>query len=440
MRRANLPAVLLLGLFLCSTLAFADLPIRQWQTSSGARVLFVESRTLPMLDVAVEFPAGSSRDEAVSSGVASLTLRLLRLGAESMSEDDISERLADVGAGLTARFDVDRAGYALRTLSGERERTQALQVLRGILQSPSFPAAAVEREKSRTISALREAEIRPGTIAEREFRELIFGTHPYALADGGKPETVATISRDAMIRFYRRYYTAANAVVAIIGDVSADEARRIAETLTSGLASAAGPVSALPPVQALDASVTRVVENVASQAHIRIGMPGMSRGDPDYFALWLGNQVLGGGGFSSRLTIELRQNRGLSYSAYSYFAPYLRPGPFVIGVQTRKDQAAQTVAVAKSVLREFVTGGPTAEELEAAKQNVIGGFVLRVDSNSEILEYLSMIGFYRLPMDYVDRFPDRIAAVTRAQVQDAFRRRVDPERLITVVVGPAGPL
>lgn len=436
MQRASALAIPLIGLLFWSTTAFAELPIRQWQTESGARVLFVESRALPMLDVAIEFPAGSSRDAAETSGIANLTMRLLRLGTLSMSEDQISERLADVGAGLSSRFDVDRAGYALRTLSGERERGQALEILRDIVQSPSFPAQAIQREKSRTISALREAEIRPATIAERTFRELIFGTHPYSRSDAGKPDTVANISRAEIMHFYRRHYTAADAVLSIIGDVSVDEARRIAELLTAGLAPTGEPLAALPPVQALSASVRRIVPHAATQAHIRMGMPGMSRGDPDYFPLWLGNQVLGGGGFSSRLTIELRQKRGLSYSSYSYFAPYLRPGPFAIGVQTKKEQAAEVLAVVQQTLREFVAEGPSAEELEAAKQNVIGGFVLRVDSNSEILEYLSMIGFYRLPIDYIDRFPERIAAVTRAQVSDAIRRRVRPDEMVTVVVGP----
>ena len=436
MLRASMLAIPLIGLLAWPTAALAELPIRQWRTESGARVLFVESRTLPMLDVAIEFPAGSGRDSAQTSGIANLTMRLLRLGTQSMSEDEISERLADVGAGLSSRFDVDRAGYALRTLSGERERAQALQILRDIVQSPSFPSEAIEREKSRTISALRESEIRPATIAERTFRELIFGAHPYSRSDTGIPGTVAKISRAEMMRFYRRHYTASGAVIAIIGDVSAEEARRIAEMLTAGLAPAAEPLDELPPVPAPVASVQRVVPHAATQAHIRMGMPGMSRGDPDYFPLWLGNHVLGGGGFSSRLTIELRQKRGLSYSSYSYFAPYSRPGPFAIGVQTKKEQAAEVLAVVQRTLRDFVAEGPSAEELEASKQNVIGGFVLRVDSNSEILEYLSMIGFYQLPIDYVDRFPERIAAVTRAQVTDAFRRRVRPDDMVTVVVGP----
>jgi zinc protease len=439
MRCARAILVPVFGLMLSSPAA-AELPIQQWRTDSGARVLFVESRSLPMLDVAVEFPAGSSLDQAETSGLASLTLRLMRMGTRSMSEDQISERLADVGAGLSPRFDVDRAGYALRTLSSEPERTVALRVLREVLQAPGFSREAVEREKSRVVSALREAEIQPATIAEREFRELIFGSHPYALAPSGRPETVAALSPDAVSQFYRRHYTAEGAVVAIIGDVDVEEARSIANALTEVLASAQSGDVLPPPVDSLSESIQRFVPHPATQAHVRIGMPGMSRGDPDYYPLWLGNHIFGGSGFTSRLTGELRQKRGLSYSSYSYFAPYLRPGPFAIGVQTRKDQAAEAVQVIHRALQEFVVSGPTEEELEAAKQNIIGGFVLRVDSNGKILEYLSMIGFYRLPLDYVDRFPERIAAVTRAQVVDAFKRRIDPERMITVVVGPAAPL
>ena len=428
---ASMAAVLALS----AGAARGELQVQEWRTDSGARVLFVESRSLPMLDVAVEFAAGSSRDRPEMSGLASLTLTMLRRGTQSLDEDRISERLADVGALLSPRFDVDRAGYELRTLSSKRERRQALAVLGDILQSPSFPQDVLEREKSRIVAALREAATRPATVADRQFRQLVFGDHPYSLPPAGEPETVARLKRPGLVEFYRRHYNARSAVVSIIGDVSADEARRIANQLTGGLQRSAA-AAALPPVPALEHAVERVLAHSASQAHIRIGMPGVSRDDPDYFALWLGNQILGGSGFTSRLTEELRQRRGLTYSAYSYFAPYARQGPFSLVAQTMKEQAPEAVAVMRNVLSEFIAAGPTAAELDTAKRNAIGGFVLRLDSNSEILEYLCLIGFYDLPLDYVERFPQRIAALSGEQVREAFQRRVDPARLVTVVVGP----
>lgn len=422
--------------FVFSGAVYADLPIQTWQTRTGARVLFVESHELPMLDIAIEFPAGASRNQRTQAGLAALTLRMLQLGTMSMDEEVISEKLADTGALLSLRFDVDRAGYELRTLSAKRESSEALAILQAMLQSPSFPEGVLEREKARTIAMLRESETRPSTIVEREFMQLAYESHPYGLPASGYQESVAAIRRDDVRRFYREHFTARNAVVAIIGDLSPAHAKRIAEELTSGLPRPNIALRPPPPVPTLSQRVERVVGHPATQAYLRVGMPGMRRGDADYFALWLGNHVLGGSGFASRLTDELREKRGLSYSAYSYFSPFAQPGPFVVEVQTRKDQAPEALEVLRHTLEQFVAEGPNANELEAAKQNVVSGFVLRLDSNSKILEYLSLIGFYRLPLDYVDRFPERIAAVTLAEVRDAFRRRIDPSRMVTVIVGP----
>jgi len=418
----------------CAGPVQAMLPIQQWQTASGARVLFVETHDLPMLDVAVDFPAGSSRDTREKSGLAALTLRMLRLGAEGLDEDQIAERLADVGANIGGRFDTDRAGYGLRTLSSVRERDQALAVLLRILHKPTFPQPIFEREKERMLSALQESDTKPETIADREFKRLLYADHPYSLRASGEIDAVARLARDDLMDFYRRHFSAGVAVVSIIGDLNREQARVIAEQLTSGL-KVAVPPPALSPVPRIAKEQTNWITHAATQAHILIGQPGIKRLDPDYFPLWLGNYVLGGGGFSSRLTEEIRQKRGFAYSAYSYFNPLAQEGPFQIGLQTRKDQAAEALMVARDTLVRFVAEGPTQQEFEAAKQNIVGGFPLRIDSNAKILEYLSLIGFYRLPPTYLDDFPARIEAVTLAQVNDAWRRRIDPARMITVVVG-----
>jgi len=418
----------------CAAPAYATLPIQQWQTAGGARVLFVETHDLPMLDLAVDFPAGSSRDTREKSGLAALTLRMLRLGAEGLEEDQIAERLADVGADIGGRFDMDRAGYSLRTLSSGRERDQAIAVLLRILQKPTFPQAIFEREKERALAALKESDTKPEVIADREFKRLLYADHPYSLRGSGEIDTVARLNRDDLVDFYRRHFSARDAVVSIIGDLSREQARAIAEQLTSGLKTTA-PLPALPPVPRLAKEQTNWIAHPATQAHILIGQPGIKRLDPDYFPLWLGNYVLGGGGFSSRLNEEIRQKRGFAYSAYSYFNPLAQEGPFQIGLQTKKDQAAEALKVARDTLVKFVADGPTQQEFEAAKQNIVGGFPLRIDSNAKILEYLSVIGFYRLPPTYLDDFPARIEAVTLAEVKDAWRRRIDPTRMATVVVG-----
>lgn len=415
--------------------AQAILPIQHWQTPSGARVYFVENHDLPMLDVSVEFPAGSGYDRPEKTGVAAMTNRLLNTGADGMSEDDIARRIADVGAQLGGRFDTDRAGMALRTLSSASERRQALDILARVLRRPVFPQDVLEREKVSLIGALKEADTKPDTIASRAFYRLVYRDHPYALRATGEVETVEKIAREDLVDFYRRHYTSQHTVVALIGDVTRAEAETIAEQVTRGLPAADGPEPLLPPVSELPAGTTRMIGHPALQAHILIGAPGIRRDDPDYFPLFIGNYVLGGGGFVSRITEEVRQKRGLAYSAYSYFSPLRREGPFLIGMQTRRDQAGQALEVARTTLVDFVRDGPTEQELTAAKQNIIGGFPLRIDSNRKIHEYLALIGFHRLPLTYLEDFVKNVERVTAAEIREAFQRRIHPDRMVTVVVG-----
>ena len=414
---------------------FAILPIEQWQTSSGAKVYFVANRDLPMLDVSVDFPAGSGYDTKEKAGVGAMTNGLLRLGADGLGEDEIARRFADIGAALGGRFDSDRAGLSLRTLSDPRQRLPALDLLARILRAPAFPAAVLSREKARQIGALKEADLKPDRQAGRMFYQLVFREHPYALRAVGEVDTVSGMTRDDLLAFYRQHYVAERAVIAIMGDVSRAEAVAISEQLTRDLPRSNAAAPALPPVLPLERAITRVVAHPAAQSHILIGAPGIRRSDPDYFPLFVGNHILGGGGFVSLINEEVRQKRGLAYSAYSYFSPQQVPGPFVIGMQTRRDQADEALAVVRKTLRDFVSNGPTEQELLAARQNIVGGFPMRIDSNRKIHEYLAVIGFYNLPVSYLEDFVANVERVTVADIKAAFARAVDPEKLVTVVVG-----
>ena len=415
--------------------ASALLPIQTWQTSRGARVYFVENHDLPMLDVSVDFPAGAGFDAREKNGAASMTNNLLRLGAAGMDENAIALRLADIGAQYGGRLEQDRAGVGMRMLSSQREREASLDVLARVLTQPTFPAEVLEREKSRLIAALKEADTKPDTIAQRTFARLVYPDHPYGMRSSGEIDTVAKLTRDDLVAFHRRYYTADRAIVAIMGDVTRDQASAIAESLTTPLPQSQGEAPSLPPVAAPDKADTRWITHHATQSHILIGHPGIRREDPDYFPLFVGNHILGGGGFLSRMTDEVRQKRGLAYSAYSYFSPLLREGPFVVGMSTKGEQAREALTVAQKTLADFVASGPTAKEVAAAKKNIIGGFPMRIDSNRKIHEYLAVIGFYRLPLTYLDDFTKRVEAVTADQIKAAFQKRVHPERMITVVVG-----
>ncbi|MFN3715997.1 MAG: M16 family metallopeptidase [Thiobacillus sp.] len=413
--------------------AQAALPVQHWTTAQGARVYFVESRQLPMLDLAVSFPAGSARDPARKEGLAQLTHALLDQGAGGWSDTRIAHEMADVGAVLSGSFDRDRATLSLRTLSSETEKNRALSTFLRVLQQPDFPQAVVAREKPRALAGIRESEADPGRVASKAFFRALYGTHPYAHDESGNIGSIQQLSRADLQAFYRTHYTAPNAVIALIGDLSRPEAERIAAQISAGLPAGKVLPALTVPVDA--APVMLRVAHPSAQSHVLVGALGMARDDPDFFPLFVGNYVLGGGGFDSQLLREIRDKRGYAYSAYSYFLPMGVAGPFQMGLQTQAKQADDALKVAIATLRDFVQAGPSEAELKQAKDNLTGGFPLRIDSNRKILDYLSMIGFYRLPLDYLDTWVSKVDAVTVQDVKDAFARRLKPDALVTVVVG-----
>ncbi len=411
--------------------ALAGPTIQHWMAPTGAKVYFVENRSLPILDVNIDFIAGEARTPADKAGLAGMTAGLLDAGAAGMDEERIAARLVDLAARLSFGADHDKASVSLRTLSSTEERQGALALLRDVLSAPTFPEEALSREKTRTIAALKEAATRPEAIVAKRFATALYGEHPYGRQ--ATPESIANLTRADLVAFHQRFYVARNAVVSILGDVSRAEAEAIAVQLTEALP-AGEAVAPLPPVVPPQATKL-TIEHPAAQAHIRVGLPAVKRSMArDYFALLVGNYTLGGGGFVSRLMKEVREKRGFAYSIYSTFTPRVLEGPFEIGLQTRRDQAGAALEVVNAVLADFLAKGPTAKELTAAKKNLIASQALRIDSNAKLIGYLSLIGFHGLPLDYLDQLPRHIAAVTREDVIAAFRRHIRPEHLVTVVV------
>ena len=418
-------------LMLLSPIASAALPIEHWTTARGTRVYFVRADSIPMLDVNIDFDAGSRHDPAGKDGLASMTAGMLARGTEGLDESMIADRLADLGALRGGNADDDRLSMSVRTLSSRTERDAAIDLLARLVSKPTFPEPLLAREKERSLQNLRESLTQPGSIAQRSFYPLVYPNHPYGtLAD---EKSIGAVRRDDLVAFHRERFGPQTAVISMVGSISRTEAEAIAERLTRDLpqGSAAAP---MPPVQK-PAAIERRIAHPASQSHILIGAPAMARGDPDFFPLFVGNYVLGGGGFVSRLTNEVREKRGLSYSVGSGFSPMLQPGPFMVSLQTQKSQTDQALAVVRETLSDFIRTGPTEAELTAAKQNLVGGFALRIDSNSKILGNLANIGWYRLPLDYLERWTDEVERVTASRVREAFARHVNPQQLVTVIVG-----
>ncbi len=407
--------------------------IQVWRTANGARVYFVAATELPMVDIRVVFDAGSARD-GTKKGLALLTNRLLGEGAGTLTADDIAQRFENLGARFGTSAYRDMSVISLRSLTDKNLADPAIKMLQMVLTEPSFPQDSFERERRRTLIGIQAQKESPEAIADKAFFSAVFGQHPYASPALGTEETVKALTLDDIKQHYQHYYVARNATIAIVGALDRSQAEALAKTLVGELPSgAAAPM--LPPVSELAAAQTIQINHPSVQTHVLVGQPGIRRGDLDYFQLFVGNHILGGSGLVSRLSDEIREKRGLSYSVSSDFSPMHVKGPYTIGLQTRNDQANEALSVSMDVLSKFIKNGPTEQELESAKQNITGGFPLRIASNNNIVDYLSMIGFYLLPLNYLDTFTTKVSSVTVRQIQNSFERRIHPNKMVTVIVG-----
>ena len=435
------------GLFVAST-AFAAIPIQHWTQPSGAQVYLVESPAIPMLDVQADFDAGSRRDPAPQAGLASVTALMAGKGVAAqggqpaLDENQLGEAWADLGASFGGSAGDDRMSFQLRTLTEPDLLQKSVQLAARELGDPAWPDDVWQRERQRISASIKEARTRPATIAGLAFQKGVYGDHPYGYDT--TPESLARIGTADMRARYAELIRPCRAKVSLVGAVTRAQADQIVTQLLSRLPqdNGAGACAPLPPVAEvapLSAPKDERIPFESAQAHVLIGQPGYKRSDPDFFPLLVGNHILGGGGFTSRLTTQVREKRGLSYSVYSYFAPGLHAGAFTAGLQTRPDQAAEALAVSKQVIADFVQNGPTADELKAAKDNLIGGFPLRLDGNRKLLDNVANIAWNNLPLDYLEHWTQRVGAVTADQIKTAFQRVLQPDRMVTVVLGGAAP-
>jgi len=430
--------------------AHAAVPIQHWTLPNGAQVWLASVDTLPIVDLQLDFDAGSRRDPAPQAGLASVTAGMVEKGVraapgsgpypQAMDQNALGEAWADLGASFDASAGAERTSFTLRSLSDPALLGKAVALAARQIGEPSFPDDIWPRERERIDAAIKEANTKPATVASRAFAQAVYGSHPY-----GQETTEATLARidtATMRARYAQLIVPCRAKLSIVGALTRPQAESIALQLLSRLPASEQPSSAacavLPPVPAIASLAAPKEEKIpfdSAQTHAYIGQPGYLRSDPDHFALTLGNYVLGGGGFVSRLTDQVREKRGLSYSIYSAFSPGLHAGAFRIAFQTRPDQAAEAVQVSRAVLAKFVAEGPTTAELKAAKDNLIGGFPLLLDSNRKLLGNVANIAWNGLPLDYLDTWTARMNAVSAADVRAAFARKLQPERMVTVIVG-----
>tara|TARA_B110000967_G_scaffold157836_1_gene163061 strand:- start:909 stop:2234 length:1326 start_codon:yes stop_codon:yes gene_type:complete len=418
-------------LIFCSNFAAAKVDIQHWQSNNGARIYLIENNDLPIVDINVDFRAGSVKDTKQKNGLASLTNHMMVLGSGGVNEEDIANQFIDLGAQLNSSFDQDKSGFSLRTLT--EKRSEAIDLLTLVLHEPNFDSNILEREKKRYIASINQSETMPGAIASKAFMKALYGKHPYALSDSGEIKTIKKITKKDLQSFYKNNYSSNDLSIVIVGDISRKEAENLGNKISLGFPENKTALK-IPLVNNNKAQEIRI-SHPAKQAHLYYGAPIIKRGDPDFLPLYLGNYILGGGGFVSRLTQEIREDRGLAYSVYSYFMPFIEKGPFQIGVQTKKNQVDQAKKIIEKTVAEFIKDGPTSNELKRAKDFMIGGFPLKLDSNKSILEYVSMMAFYKYPLDYLDTFTKKIDKISAEEIKSAFQRRVDMNKFSTVIVG-----
>ncbi len=407
--------------------------IQTWQTANGAKVLFIPAPEIPMLDVRIVFDAGSARD-AGSNGLAALTNGLLAEGAAGKTAKQIAEIFESVGAQISYDAARDMALVGVRSLTEPRYLSAAIEGLTKVLTQPDFPEGAFQRELNRMKIAVKARQQSPSALASEAFNKAVFGDHPYATPTAGSIDSLKKLTRDDVTLFYQQYYVANNATIAMVGNVEREQAEEIVNAIVLGLP-AGKKAPALPEVKPLAEAKKIVIDFPSLQTHIFVGQPGMKRGDEDYFALHVANHPFGGSGFTSRLVEVIREEHGLAYSIHSYFSPMREKGVFAMAMQTKNEQTEQALSLLNQQLKKYVAQGPGKDELKASLSNITGSFPLTIDSNSKLLGYIAMIGFYDLPLDHLDRFIDNIKAIDADKINDALARRLHPDRMVTVVVG-----
>jgi zinc protease len=409
------------------------LDIQQWQTTEGAKVLFVEARQLPMFDLRLTFAAGSSHDDGVP-GLAALTNAMLNEGVPGKDVTAIAEGFESLGAEFGNGAYRDMAIASLRSLSAAEQREPALALFDQVVGQPTFPQDALARIKNQLLAGFEYQKQNPGKLAGLQLFERLYGTHPYAHPSEGSEQSISGISVAQLQAFHKKAYAAGNVVIALVGDLSRAEAEAIAAKVSASLPK--GP--ALPRIAQPEEPKAGPshIEFPSNQTHLMLAQLGVDRREPDYAALMLGNQILGGGGFGTRLMEEVREKRGLTYGIYSGFSAMQARGPFMINLQTRAELSEGTLKLVQDILTDYLANGPTQKELDEAKREMVGSFPLTTASNADIVGQLGSMGFYNLPLTYLDDFMSEVQGLSVEQVKAAMAKHLATDKLVIVTAGP----
>ncbi|MCC7202122.1 MAG: insulinase family protein [Nitrospirae bacterium] len=429
-----LPSLLIIILLWTSiSLASPGIEPKRVVLKNGITLLFVETHALPMVNISVAIKAGAIYDPPGKGGVASLTSALIDEGTTTRTSRQIAEEIDFIGGKLSAAGGEDYSSASLVVL--KKDISTGMELLTDILLNPVFPAEELERKKKETIAAIISERDDPGAVASKEFYRAVFQGHPYGIPVEGDEESVSRITRDDIMNFYQQFYKPNNTIISVTGDLNYKEAVSLIETSFVRWDKSRLKLPEVPPVNKVSKGDSILIDRNITQSNIVLGHTGISRDNPDYYAVSLMNYILGGGGFESRMTKEIRDNKGLAYSVYSHFDVNRFPGAFTVEVQTKNESARDAIEGIRTELKKIREEQVSDDELNDAKAYLTGSFPLRLDTNAKISNFMLMVEYYNLGPDYIRDYPNKINSVTKDDILRVARKYIDTENCVTVVVG-----
>jgi zinc protease len=400
---------------------------------NGLVWLFSEQSGLPLVTFRLLVKAGTLQDPPGKEGLANLTATLLLSGTKKRSATQIAQELDFLGAKLGAAGGDDFAEVSLTVL--KKDLAPGLDLFQDILLHPAFAPQEVRRKVAEIKASLKSDEDEPMVVASRAFNKDLFGAFPYGHPIRGTQAGLTAITPKVLVEFHRRYYRPNNAILSVAGDLTQEEARKWVAQIFGPWQPGEIPKPNLPPIPPLNERQVVVINKDISQANIILGNLGISRTNPDFYALQVMNYILGGGGFASRLMDNIRVNRGLAYSVSSNFNPGLEPGPWVVGLETKNSSSGEAVAQVVAEMQRIRKEPVAPAELRDAKSYLIGSFPRKMDSLARRAWLMGYAEFYGLGLDYPWRYPDLIRNLTAADIQRVAEKYLHPEKYLLVVVG-----
>jgi zinc protease len=438
-QRRSVPS--LMGLVQCVVLVMcitttglaADIAPMRFIAPNGMTVLVLEQHFLPIVEIHALIKAGAAQDPPEKAGVANLVASLLDEGTTTRSSRQLAEQIDFVGGSLAVQAGEDYTTASARTL--KKDIDLGFTLLADILQHPAFPKQEFERVRSQILGEISSDNDDPGHVAMKAFNQLVFQNHPYRWPVNGTEETLSKITLAEVQSFYTKEYLPNQVILTIVGDVTAEQATTLVQTHFGSWKKGVVPSRAVKKPPAIDKKTVQLVEKDLTQSTIVIGHPGISRTNPDFYAVTVMNHILGAGGFSSRLMDSIRDKQGLAYGIMSHYDARVMPGSFWINLQTRTETTNQAISGVLIEMKAIREAPVSDQELADAKAFLMGSFPLRLDSTSKLAQVLAQVEFFGLGFDYFSQYPKWIERVTKEDVQRVAKQYLDPQHYALVVVG-----